>query len=55
MVSEVERGLQLVVVAARGVELGLGLPQRQPVGLGVEREQFVARLDVLAFDAPRYG
>jgi len=33
-----ERALGLVVVAARGRELGLCLLHRQPVGLGIERE-----------------
>ena len=40
--------LELGVIAARGVQLGLRRRQRQLIGLGIERHQFIAGLDVLA-------
>jgi hypothetical protein len=49
-VERLQIRLQLVVVAARGIEVALGCFKRQAIGLGVECEQHVARLDVLAFD-----
>ena len=45
-----ERRRQLVVVAARGCELGLRLLEREAVGDRIEREQLIAGLDVLALD-----
>jgi hypothetical protein len=47
-VERFQVGLQLVEIAARGIELRLCLLKGESEGLAIKRKQFVARIDVLA-------